>query len=82
MKTICIERADGGVSIMTIIRDDADVAQEVARWETGSGLTAVSFREIDPSEVPADRSRRHQWTLRGGRIEIDPTRQKPEIPTA
>lgn len=77
MKTICIERSDGGVSIMSILDDKVDVAEEVARWAAGSGMTAVSFREIAAADVPKDRIERHQWTMRSGRIELDPTRQKP-----
>jgi len=62
MRTIAIKRTDGGISIMRVFDDNADVATEIAKWQASSGdLVAVSFHEIQDQDVPADRTDRDSW---------------------
>lgn len=65
MKTICITRADGGVSLL---RTDGSVDDEIAKLATVTKI--VSWREIDPSEKPLDRTFRDAWKDTG-KIDVD-----------
>lgn len=51
-----IKRSDG-VSIMDT---DKDINEQIAKWESGSGLTAISYRQILPTDLP-DREFRNAW---------------------
>ncbi len=62
MRFIAINRSDDGVSIMRIIDDTVSIQSEVDKWETSmKGITAVSFQEIQESDIPTDRTNRNAW---------------------
>ena len=48
-RIIKIDRTDGGTSIMRIINPDVVIADEIAKWEAGSGLTASGYSEVTES---------------------------------
>jgi hypothetical protein len=66
MMYIAITPRSGPVAIMLVI-DGADIEVEISK----AGIDAVSWREIQPSEVPATRSYREAWVDRGARIDVD-----------
>lgn len=57
---IVISRADGGVSVMTLI-GDASPAVAIAKWQAAHPGEYVGHREMADSAVPADRSQREAW---------------------
>lgn len=57
MTRYAIERTDGGVSIMDLVRGDVEAALE--QWKVTSPGMYVSHREIDPTTIPADRTFRN-----------------------
>lgn len=67
MKAIVINRTDGGVSIMHA-PDEVDVAEEVAKWQTGSNMVAASFVVTTPDQIPDRRLFRNAWRARTGRL--------------
>lgn len=74
---LAITRADGGLSIMQL-PVGTDVPAEVAKWQTSSGSmgTAVSWRIINPANIPSRRWR-NAWTDQGaGPITVDMTRAR------
>lgn len=78
MKYFAITRSDGGVSIMAA-KDDKDIADEIAKWESSSAntddpLTAVSHRQLAgkgdwPDDL--DRDFRAAWTDNGSTVAVD-----------
>ncbi|MEN9903425.1 MAG: hypothetical protein RL651_2089 [Pseudomonadota bacterium] len=66
---IAVTRNDGGLSIYSSKHDTAEEAavalESVVPW------SVVSFRQIDPGEVPADRTFRNAWKAGVGSIEHD-----------
>lgn len=69
MVAILIARTDGGVSIMTIIDDAADIDEEIRKWAEGSNLQAASYHSID--SVPDDRTFRNAWASDGKACVVD-----------
>lgn len=59
MKTYLLKNSDGTVRIMKILAEGVDVEDEIARLQDGASI--VSYREIDESEIPADRAYREAW---------------------
>lgn len=73
---IAIERTDGGVSLMSLA-EGADVTAELAKWQELHAGEYASHQEIAASDIPADKSERAGWIIRGGKIEIDPIKADP-----
>jgi hypothetical protein len=48
----------------------AVMAAEVRKWEAGTGETAVSWREGDVAELPADRVFRDAWHHADGKVAV------------
>lgn len=65
---IAIEREDGGVSVMELV-EGAELDVEIAKWEEGTGLRAVSHR--DAGELPTDRTFRNAWKITDKAIAVD-----------
>lgn len=77
---IAITRADGGLSVMQFVTrgllnetevfareaSDENINAEIAK----SQIDAVSWRRIEPSDVPADRTFRNAWKDTGA-VEVD-----------
>lgn len=59
MKKIAITCMDGSVQIMTLIQGEFETA--LAKWEQQHPGKYVSHREIDPADLPADRTFRNAW---------------------
>jgi len=71
---VAVTRQDGGLSITTFVADapsDAEIAAELVR----ASIAVASWRRIDASDVPADRTYRDAWTDDGKTISVDPTKQ-------
>lgn len=68
---ILIERTDGGVSVMRIV-GKADVSEAIRKWKDCHPGEYVSHSEGDA--VPADRTFRAAWTMRGKKVGVDMTR--------
>lgn len=60
MKKHLIEREDGGVSVL-VMQDDADPAEEIAKWQTSSAVRATGNRTLSDDEIPSDRTFRDAW---------------------
>jgi len=73
---IMISRTDGGVSIMTMVRDGADVAVQLEKWKGIHPGEYASHRVAEDHEVPADRTFRNAWTDAGGKIAHDMPKAK------
>lgn len=58
---IAITRSDGGVSIMSIIDEKADVEKEIEKWSQSHSEKYISHREISASDIPPDRTFRNAW---------------------
>jgi hypothetical protein len=56
-----IKRADGGVSIVTLV-GDADLDEVLAKWQSAHPGEYVSHREMEDSAIPTDRTYREAWT--------------------
>lgn len=69
MKTYALLRADGNVSIMRLVK--GTIQEALAKYHTSSEFRVVDFREIQPDEVPADRTFRNAWAHDGARLFID-----------
>ena len=69
MRTIAISRDDGGLSIMNLIDDAADIGAEVARWAAGTGISATAWEDITGRPLPA-REFRGAWVISGGNINV------------
>jgi hypothetical protein len=57
---LAIQRADGGVSIMTVI-DPAQADEALAKWRAVHPGAYVAHREIAEPDIPADRTFRNAW---------------------
>ena len=88
VKTMAIaaSRPDGSVVIhhMVVQGDEQPTAEDIARSINRAGLSdCVEFARVD--ELPS-REHRDAWVLRGGRIEVDPSRivsrAQPDSPAA
>lgn len=63
MKMYALKRASGAVSIMYLYDADADIKNEVAKWQEQSpDDLCVSYREITPDMLPEDKDFRDAWT--------------------
>lgn len=63
---ILIKRIDGGVSVMQIIKPSSEqleiaVENEIAKWPEEARNTVVSWRAVEDSAVPEDRTFREAW---------------------
>lgn len=68
---IVITRKDGGVSIMRLMEQAAEVAAaghldiavqaEIAQWPQAAQDQVVSWREMPDDALPTDRTQRHLW---------------------
>lgn len=70
---LCINRADGGVSICVLVKG-AKPAEVVEKWKTTADPSwlPVTWREIKQSDVPASRRWRNAWTDAGsGPLTVD-----------
>jgi len=69
-KRIAIARADGGVSIMTILPADGEapaaIAAEIEKWQSTSEVKAVGHWPIAEADIPSDRNFRDAWVHAGG----------------
>jgi hypothetical protein len=62
MKTIAIKRADGGVGIMSVKAEHVSEAiRKYSELHSGTDFAYVSHREVQPSEIPTDRTFRDAW---------------------
>ncbi len=61
MTTFALERHDGGVEIMQLIDETSDPSKELAKWPAERQVEIRGFREIDPNDIPADRTHRDAW---------------------
>ena len=79
MKTIVINRADGGVSIGDIA-DKADAQDVVNRWsiKKPASWLPVTFEVMDarPEGIPEDRFFRNAMKIAGGKCTLDITKCK------
>lgn len=86
-----VEMPDGSIEILKPPSDrarrnaesDEDFCRRV--YEETMGRPGIKyagrpFADIDPASVPSDRSQRHAWRLRDGRIVVDPTVPPPPHP--
>jgi len=84
---VLIHMADDTVGIMQFVTDDHKVVQreatkeniaaEIERSEFGEGKKPVkSWKVIDPSEIPQDRTFRNAWTHSKGKIVHDMPRAR------
>lgn len=76
MKIYLLKHNDGGVSVMRMQIDDATVENELAKWPDDERAKVASWREIQESDIPADRSQRHAWAdiTDETKIDIDPVK--------
>lgn len=68
MRHFALGRKDGGVTILTIIKDDATPEGELAKWSDVQREAVVEIVEIQVADIPTDRSNRDNWRLESGRI--------------
>lgn len=59
-----INRSDGGVSVMQLIKG-ADVNREIKVWEESSGLKCVSFHKATKEMLKTDKALRNSWRIVG-----------------
>ena len=56
-------------------------ARTMARAETTNpALAGRPFEDLETADLPADRTARHAWRLRGGRVVVDPAVPAPARP--
>lgn len=60
MPHFLLKRADGGVSVMHLAANGG-VETELAKWPVADRQEVVSWREIDISGIPSDRTFRNAW---------------------
>ena len=60
MKKIAIKHENGTVTILTCLVDD--IEGEIKKIRPTFESDVVSWREIDESKLPKDRSKRNNWT--------------------
>lgn len=61
-KTLALRSSDGRVSIMVVADGEGYQEKAIASFSV-SNFVPVSVTEIDPSDVPTDRSYRGAWTF-------------------
>ena len=59
MKIYALTRVDGGVEIMKLY--SGTVEEALAKWHPSRQADISGYREIQESDVPADRSKRYAW---------------------
>lgn len=80
-RLIAIQRKDGGVSVMNIIDEKADIKEEVLKWDSyvdsADGKTKQknsfdSYFEIKEEDIPTDRTFRAAWKKTAkGKLKVD-----------
>ncbi|WP_425991395.1 hypothetical protein [Afipia sp. DC4300-2b1] len=80
---IVIKRADGGVSVMTLLGDALEAANsapdhletivqaEIAQWQKEDRADVVSWRVIPDEEIPTDKTFRAAWRDETPDLRID-----------
>lgn len=70
MNKFLIQKKDNSVSIMNIIAGDID--SEVAKWPEEVRVDVISYRAIEDTDIPTDRTFRSAWRdeLEGEQIDI------------
>lgn len=82
MRAVAIERDDGGVSVMILADDQADVAAHVATWQAttlyktdpdtpGTPVRAVAWHVVDPATIPQSKRWRKAWRFVAGKLAVD-----------
>ena len=74
-----IEREDGGVSILNIIKEGEKIKDILIKWQDGSGFKPLSHKEITLSDIPKSRKLRDAWKVKDGIIVIDPDKSREII---
>ncbi len=68
MKLYALKRVDGGVEIM---HTDGNPLDMIAKWHPSRQAQVTGeFREIQPADLPANRSQRSKWYDTGTTIGI------------
>lgn len=67
-ETYAVDRADGGVSIISYNESASDTLQDVVR---DLGFEGRPIKRISESDIPASREDRDSWTVQGKKIVID-----------
>lgn len=61
MKRILINRTDGGISILTLTKENVDIESVLQKWKEAHG-TYKSHRELNENDIPESREFRNAWT--------------------
>lgn len=64
-----IQRADGGLSIITV-PDGQELNAEVDKWAETADPAWLPFTVTQCDQVPTDRAWRDAWALQGGKVEV------------
>lgn len=67
MSKFALARADGTVSIMTLV-EGTDPKDELAKWHPDDAKTVVAIHPVEDKDIPADRTFRNAWTVKAGRV--------------
>ena len=76
MKVIALTFSGGHVGIMRIVREAANVEEQIQKFEAVNPQTVISWREISEEELPIEckkgnREFRNALVDRAGKLEID-----------
>lgn len=81
-----IERADGSLAVIHPAPKSRRADETEASWlarvfdkaqAADPELAGRPFEEMDSDALPADRTQRHAWRRRAGRVVVDPTVTAP-----
>lgn len=83
-KKLVWERPDGGVSITHLdVRDklsgesdDDFIIRYSEKLKLSPQFSSSVLSVVDGDKIPSDRSNRNEWSLKGGKVEVDPIKVK------
>lgn len=69
--TYVINRADGGISILTV-PEGADLNVEIGKWVDTADMAwlPITATQCDPDQLPKDRTWRDAWAIQDGKVEV------------
>jgi len=67
--THVIQRADGGISIITVPQDQ-DLDAEIDKWAETADPAWLPFTVTQCDQVPTDRAWRDAWAIQDGKVEV------------
>ncbi len=84
---IAITRTDGGLSVMQFVTDDGVMQHEATDEAINAtiakaGIDAVSWRRIEPEDIPTDRADRAEWIDTGTAIAVDQVKRAKRLANA